>query len=135
MNIEFLIKPFLNITQFLSAMQIVHATYCTKMKNVDQVAQAINQLLTTHIDQRIISQFIEKLINYPKSFGYDFIQNYACLKEKLIMLCTTLNQTSNVIDIPVLLCVFCLPQEKQLIVKGFRFNKEPVLYKDSSIGI
>jgi hypothetical protein len=136
MQVESLTKPFDNITQFLSVMQIVQATYCTKKKNHEQVTENINTLIGLNIDKKLIYNFIEKLNVYPTSFGFDFIKNQQTLNGQLVELCTRNGRPSRVLNPNIENCIFC-PKSPQsgLIIKNFIFNKEPILYTDNSIGI
>jgi hypothetical protein len=135
MQVDYLIKPFQNMTQFISAMQIVNATFCIKKKNFDQVTEIINKVIGTDIPNQLISQFIEKLTVYPSKFGFEFFQNHQTLNNKLKNLCTTAGRASHVLNCNISNCIFC-PKSAQsvLVIKNFVLTKEPILYTDNSIG-
>lgn len=68
-------KPFLNISQYLHAIQVVHTSYSEKLRNYSVVQKNINKLVGVNLPLAVVTSFVQQVLNYRHESGMQFFDN------------------------------------------------------------
>ena len=74
-NINEIIRPFLNLTQYIQAMSIVKKYFSATNKNYIQMLDHFNKTFKLNLTLANVTTFITKITTYPHIYAYDYFEN------------------------------------------------------------
>jgi hypothetical protein len=122
-----LFDPFDNRADSFKALQVVHRTFSTKLKNYTHVTNILNKVLGLKFDDSTIKDFIEQVIAYPLLYGYSSVENYSLFLEE-IRSHSTLSKSPTIVLTPDIKECFICTQKHKLVIKKTKFGKDPLLF-------
>jgi len=128
------VQPFKNMNQFFKALQIINLTFSSISRNLNSVAMSIFNILNdSSLLYQDIRDFVERVTLMPTYYGENFFEQQADFV-KICSLYETSNKSHTCVLTPELTkCVFC--KDVELVIKGVRYAKNPIIYSRDKIGI